>query len=162
MRQIPTPLPPASTSRSYTRLCVDVRGLFTAEMEHRGELHCLLTHVVRKNGQSNLLGRNWIRKLPDRVSYIHHVNKKPCHGTRGVKTPDCFRLATATQLHRPKCTLRVKGRCSAQILPPTSSPLRIGPEGESTAENGHHRTSRTIMDAYTEMWSSPVQLAKRS
>ncbi|BHF70235.1 hypothetical protein SprV_0301328500 [Sparganum proliferum] len=58
LQKLPSLLPASSTSHSYTGQNVEVRGVFTAEVEHDGELHYLPVHVVRGSQQPNLLGRN--------------------------------------------------------------------------------------------------------
>ncbi|BHF76352.1 hypothetical protein SprV_0501945000 [Sparganum proliferum] len=45
LQKLPSLLPASSTFRSYTGQNVEVRGVFTAEVEHDGELHYLPVHV---------------------------------------------------------------------------------------------------------------------
>ncbi len=77
LRQVLALLPPAPFLRSFMGQCVNVRGLYTAEVEHRGKLHYHPIHTVRTNCQPNLLGRKWISLLPDLVSYIRRVEENP-------------------------------------------------------------------------------------
>nr|VZI23925.1 unnamed protein product [Spirometra erinaceieuropaei] len=59
LQKVPSLLPASSTFRSYTGQNVEARRVFTAEVEHDGELHYLPVHVVRASQQPNLLGRNF-------------------------------------------------------------------------------------------------------
>ncbi|BHF77344.1 hypothetical protein SprV_0602044900 [Sparganum proliferum] len=45
LQKLPSLLPASSTFRSCTGQNVEVRGVFTAEVEHDGELHYLPVHV---------------------------------------------------------------------------------------------------------------------
>ncbi len=70
LTSIPTLLPPASTFHN-----ADLRGLFSAEVEHRGEVHYLPVRVVRKGQHANLLERNCLNRLPALLSYTHGVHE---------------------------------------------------------------------------------------
>ncbi|BHF70398.1 hypothetical protein SprV_0301344800 [Sparganum proliferum] len=60
LQKLPSILPASSTSRNYTGQNVEIRRVFTSELEHEGKHHYLPVHAVRGSQQPNLLGRNWI------------------------------------------------------------------------------------------------------
>ncbi|BHF85703.1 hypothetical protein SprV_1002887500 [Sparganum proliferum] len=101
LQKLPSLLPASSTFRSYTGQNVEVRGVFTAEVEHDGELHYLPVHVVRGSQQPNLLGRNWIKCVPSVLSYVHRIGANPALDSILVNHKDLFRDDSATQYRGP-------------------------------------------------------------
>ncbi|BHF82116.1 hypothetical protein SprV_0802525200 [Sparganum proliferum] len=101
LQKLPSLLPASSTFRSYTGQNVEVRGVFTAEVEHDGELHYLPVHVVRGSQQPNLLGRNWIKCVPSVLSYVHRIGANPALDSILVNHKDLFRDDSATHYPGP-------------------------------------------------------------
>ena len=73
LQKLPRLRPADTTFRSYTGQSVDVRGVFTAEVEHSGGVYHLPVHVVRGSRHPNLLGRNWIKSRPSVFSYVNQL-----------------------------------------------------------------------------------------
>ncbi len=55
----------------------EIKGLYTAEVEYKGELFNLPVHVVRRSQQPNLLGRNWINCLKMKAVHIRNIETTP-------------------------------------------------------------------------------------
>lgn len=90
LQPLPRLQPALSTFRSYTGQNVDVRGVFTAEVEHGGELHHLPVHVVRGSLHPNLLGRNWIKLLPAVMTNVNRLESNAALNTLLAKHQQLF------------------------------------------------------------------------
>ncbi len=72
-----TLIPPKSMVRSYAGQSLEIKGLYTAEVQYKWELFYLEVHVVRRSQQPNLLGRNWINCLKMKAVHIRNIETTP-------------------------------------------------------------------------------------
>ncbi|BHF83534.1 hypothetical protein SprV_0902667700 [Sparganum proliferum] len=130
LQKLPSLLPASSTFRSYTGQNVEVRGVFTAEVEHDGELHYLPVHVVRGNQQPNLLGRNWIKCVPSVLSYIHRIGANPALDSILVNHKDLFRDDSATHYRGPPVKFQFQSDFRPRFFKARTVPYAVAPKVE--------------------------------
>ncbi|BHF71979.1 hypothetical protein SprV_0401504100 [Sparganum proliferum] len=130
LQKLPSLLPASSTFRSYTGQNVEVRGVFTAEVEHDGELHYLPVHVVRGSQQPNLLGRNWIKCVPSVLSYVHRIGANPALDSILVNHKDLFRDDFATHYRGPPVKFQFQSDFRPRFFKARTVPYAVAPKVE--------------------------------
>ncbi|BHF63688.1 hypothetical protein SprV_0200668200 [Sparganum proliferum] len=130
LQKLPSHLPASSTFRSYTGQNVEVRGVFTAKVEHDGELHYLPVHVVRGSQQPNLLGRNWIKCVPSVLSYVHRIGANPALDSILVNHKDLFRDDSATHYRGPPVKFPFQSDFRPRFFKARTVPYAVAPKVE--------------------------------
>ncbi|BHF67484.1 hypothetical protein SprV_0301051000 [Sparganum proliferum] len=147
LQKLPSLLPASSTFRSYTGQNVEVRGVFTAEVEHDGELHYFPVHVVRGSQQPNLLGRNWIKCVPSVLSYVHRIGANPALDSILVNHKDLFRDDSATHYRGSPVKFQFQSDFRPRFFKARQSPMQS------------HRRSKKSWIAYRKrILSSPCNI----
>ncbi|BHF83536.1 hypothetical protein SprV_0902667900 [Sparganum proliferum] len=154
LQKLPSLLPASSTFRSYTGQNVEVRGVFTAEVEHDGELHYLPVHVVRGSQQPNLLGRNWIKCVPSVLSYIHRIGANPALDSILVNHKDLFRDDSATHYRGPPVKSQFQSDFRPRFFKARTVPYAVAPK---VAEELDRLQKADIIEPmqYSE-WAAPI------
>ncbi|BHF75795.1 hypothetical protein SprV_0501889200 [Sparganum proliferum] len=130
LQKLPSLLPASSTFRSYTGQNVEVREVFTAEVEHDGELHYLPVHVVRGSQQPNLLGRNWIKCGPSVLSYVHGMGANPVLDSILLNHRDLFRDDSATHYRGPPVNFQFQSDFRPRFFKARTVPYAVAPKVE--------------------------------
>ncbi|BHF65693.1 hypothetical protein SprV_0200870600 [Sparganum proliferum] len=154
LQKLPSLLPASSTFRSYTRQNVEVRGVFTAEVEHDGELHYLPVHVVRGSQQPNLLGRNWIKCVPSVLSYIHRIGANPALDSILVNHKDLFRDDSATHYRGPPVKFQFQSDFRPRFFQARTVPYAVAPKVEE--ELDRLQKADIIEPLQYSEWAAPI------
>nr|VZI21338.1 unnamed protein product [Spirometra erinaceieuropaei] len=154
LQKLPSLLPASSTFRSYTGQNVDVRGVFTAEVEHDGELHYLPVHVVRGSQQPNLLGRNWIKCVPSVLSYVHRIGVNPALDSILVNHKDLFRDDSATHYRGPPVKFQFQSDFRPRFFKARTVPYALAPKVED--ELDRLQKADIIEPVQCSEWAAPI------
>nr|VZI25197.1 unnamed protein product [Spirometra erinaceieuropaei] len=154
LQKLPSLLPASSTFRSYTGQNVDVRGVFTAEVEHDGELHYLPVHVVRGSQQPNLLGRNWIKCVPSVPSYVHRIGVNPALDSVLVNHKDLFRDDSATHYRGPLVKFQFQSDFRPRFFKARTVPYALAPKVEE--ELDRLQKADIIEPVQYSEWAAPI------
>nr|VZI52452.1 unnamed protein product [Spirometra erinaceieuropaei] len=154
LQKVPSLLPASSTFRSYTGQNVDVRGVFTAEVEHDGELHYLPVHVVRGSQQPNLLGRNWIKCVPSVLSYVHRIGVNPALDSILVNHKDLFRDDSATHYRGPPVKFQFQSDFRPRFFKARTVPYALAPKVEE--ELDRLQKADIIEPVQYSEWATPI------
>ncbi|BHF85174.1 hypothetical protein SprV_1002833500 [Sparganum proliferum] len=154
LQKLPSLLPASSTFRSYTGQNVEVRGLFTAEVEHDGELHYLPVHVVRGSQQPNLLGRNWIKCVPSVLSYVHRIGANPALDSILVNHKDLFRDDSATHYRGPPVKFQFQSDFRPRFFKARTVPYAVAPKVEE--ELDRLQKADIIEPLQYSEWAAPI------
>nr|VZI18723.1 unnamed protein product [Spirometra erinaceieuropaei] len=154
LQKVPSLLPASSTFRSYTGQNVDVRGVFTAEVEHDGELHYLPVHVVRGSQQPNLLGRNWIKCVPSVLSYVHRIGVNPALDSILVNHKDLFRDDSATHYRGPPVKFQFQSDFRPRFFKARTVPYALAPKVEE--ELDRLQKADIIEPVQYSEWAAPI------
>nr|VZI27167.1 unnamed protein product [Spirometra erinaceieuropaei] len=152
--KLPSLLPASSTFRSYTGQNVDVRGVFTAEVEHDGELHYLPVHVVRGSQQPNLLGRNWIKCVPSVPSYVHRIGVNPALDSILVNHKDLFLDDTTTHYRGPPVQFQFQSDFRPRFFKARTVPYALAPKVEE--ELDRLQKADIIEPVQYSEWAAPI------
>ncbi|BHF83082.1 hypothetical protein SprV_0802622400 [Sparganum proliferum] len=153
-QKLPSLLPASSTFRSYTEQNVEVRGVFTAEVEHDGELHYLPVHVVRGSQQPNLLGRNWIKCVPSVLSYVHRIGANPTLDSILVNHKDLFRDDSATHYRGPPVKFQFQSDFRPRFFKARTVPYAVAPKVEE--ELDRLQKADIIEPLQYSEWAAPI------
>nr|VZI04989.1 unnamed protein product [Spirometra erinaceieuropaei] len=154
LQKVPFLLPASSTFRSYTGQNVDVRGVFTAEVEHDGELHYLPVHVVRGSQQPNLLGRNWIKCVPSVLSYVHRIGVNPALDSILVNHKDLFRDDSATHYRGPPVKFQFQSDFRPRFFKARTVTYALAPKVEE--ELDRLQKADIIEPVQYSEWAAPI------
>ncbi|BHF61639.1 hypothetical protein SprV_0100461400 [Sparganum proliferum] len=154
LQKLPSLLPASSTFRSYTGQNVEVRGVFTAEVEHDGELHYLPVHVVRGSQQTNLLGRNWIKCVPSVLSYVHRIGANPALDSILVNHKDLFRDDSATHYRDPPVKFQFQSDFRPRFFKARTVPYAVAPKVEE--ELDRLQKADIIEPVQYSEWAAPI------
>ncbi|BHF69984.1 hypothetical protein SprV_0301303100 [Sparganum proliferum] len=154
LQKLPSLLPASSTFRSYTGQNVEVRGVFTAEVEHDGELNYLPVHVVRGSQQPNLLGRNWIKCVPSVLSYVHRIGANPALDSILVNHKDLFRDDSATHYHGPPVKFQFQSDFRLRFFKARTVPYAVAPKVEE--ELDRLQKADIIEPVQYSEWAAPI------
>ncbi|BHF62340.1 hypothetical protein SprV_0200542300 [Sparganum proliferum] len=154
LQKLPSLLPASSTFRSYTGQNVEVRGVFTAEVEHDGELHYLPVHVVRGSQQPNLLGRNWIKCVPSVLSYVHRIGANPALDSILVNHKDMFRDDSATHYRGPPVKFQFQSDFRPRFFKARTVPYAVAPKVEE--ELDRLQKADIIETLQYSKWAAPI------
>ncbi|BHF69103.1 hypothetical protein SprV_0301214400 [Sparganum proliferum] len=154
LQKLPSLLTASSTFRSYTGQNVEVRGVFTAEVEHDGELHYLPVHVVRGSQQPNLLGRNWIKCVPSVLSYVHRIGANPALDSILVNHKDLFRDYSATHYRGPPVKLQFQSDFRPRFFKARTVPHAVAPKVEE--ELDRLQKADIIEPLQYSEWAAPI------
>ncbi|BHF57884.1 hypothetical protein SprV_0100083000 [Sparganum proliferum] len=139
LQKIPSLLPASSTFRIYTGQNVEGRGVFTAEVEHDGELHYLPVHVMRGSQQPNLLGQDWIKYVPSVLSYVHQ---------------DLFRDDSATHYRGPPVKFQFQSDFRPRFFKARTVPYAVAPKVEE--ELDRLQKANSIEPVQYSEWAAPI------
>ncbi|BHF71327.1 hypothetical protein SprV_0401438300 [Sparganum proliferum] len=154
LQKLPSLLPASSTFRSYTGQNVEVRGVFTAEVEHDGELPYLPVHVVRGSQQPNLLGRNWIKCVPSVLSYVHRIGANPALDSILVNHKDLFRDDSATHYRGPPIKFQFQSDFRPRFFKARTVPYAVAPKVEE--ELDRLQKADIIEPVQYSEWAAPI------
>ncbi|BHF72125.1 hypothetical protein SprV_0401518900 [Sparganum proliferum] len=154
LQKLPSLLLASSTFRSYTGQNVEVRGVFTAEVEHDGELHYLPVHVVRGSQQPNLLGRNWIKCVPSVLSYVHRIGANPDLDSILVNHKDLFRDDSATHYRGPPVKFQFQSDFRPWFFKARTVPYAVAPKVEE--ELDRLQKVDIIEPVQYSEWAAPI------
>ncbi|BHF62060.1 hypothetical protein SprV_0100504100 [Sparganum proliferum] len=154
LQKLPSLLPASSKFRSYTGQNVEVRGVFTAEVEHDGELHYLPVHVVRGSQQPNLLGRNWIKCVPSVLSYVHRIGANPALDSILVNHKDLFRDDSATHYRGPPVKFQFQSDFRPRFFKARTVPYAVAPKVEE--ELDRLQKADIIEPLQYSEWAAPI------
>ncbi|BHF65666.1 ATP-binding cassette sub- E member 1 [Sparganum proliferum] len=154
LQKLPSLLPASSTFRSYTGQNVEVQGVFTAEVEHGGELHYLSVHVVRGSQQPNLLGRNWIKCVPSVLSYVHRIGENPALDLILVNHKDLFRDDSATHYRGPPVKFQFQSDFRPRFFKARTVPYAVAPKVEE--ELDRLQKADIIEPVQYSEWAAPI------
>nr|VZI49984.1 unnamed protein product [Spirometra erinaceieuropaei] len=154
LQKLPFLLPGSSTFRSYTGQNGDVRGVFTAEVEHDGELHYLSVHVVRGSQQPNLLGRIWIKCVPSVLSYVHRIGVNPALDSILVNHKDLFRDDSATHYRGPPVKFQFQSDFRPRFFKARTVPYALAPKVEE--ELDRLQKADIIEPGQYSEWAAPI------
>ncbi|BHF61674.1 hypothetical protein SprV_0100464900 [Sparganum proliferum] len=154
LQKLPSLLPASSTFRSYTGQNVEVRGVFTAEVEHNGELHYLPVHVVRGSQQPNLLGRNWIKCVPSVLSYVHRIGANPALDSILVNHKDLFRDDSATHYRGPPVKFQFQSDFRPRFFKARTVPYAVAPKVEEKLDR--LQKADIIEPLQYSEWAAPI------
>ncbi|BHF78236.1 hypothetical protein SprV_0602134800 [Sparganum proliferum] len=154
LQKLPSLLPASSTFRSYTGQNVEVRGVFTAEVEHDGELHYLPVHVVRGSQQPNLLGQNWIKCVPSVLSYVHRIGANPALDSILVNHKDLFRDDSATHYRGSPVKFQFQSDFRPRFFKARTVPYAVAPKVEE--ELDRLQKADIIEPVQYSEWAAPI------
>ncbi|BHF75193.1 hypothetical protein SprV_0501828800 [Sparganum proliferum] len=144
LQKLPSLLPASSTFRSYTGQNVEVRGVFTAEVEHDGELHYLPVHVVRGSQQPNL----------PVLSYVHRIGANPALDSILVNHKDLFRDDSATHYRGPPVKFQFQSDFRPRFFKARTVPYAVAPKVEE--ELDRLQKADIIEPLQYSEWAAPI------
>nr|VZI22677.1 unnamed protein product [Spirometra erinaceieuropaei] len=154
LQKLSSHLPASSTFRSYTGQNVEVRGVFTAEVEHDGELHYLPVHVVSGNQQPNLLGRDWMKCVPSVLSYAHRIGVNPALDSILVNHKELFRDDSATHYRSPPVKFQFQSDFRPRFFKDRTAPYAVAPKVEE--ELDRLQKADIIGPVQYSEWAAPI------
>ncbi|CAH8565704.1 unnamed protein product [Dicrocoelium dendriticum] len=152
LSSLPDLEPTDTVFRTYTGEVIDLLGKCQVRVQHQGRSHSLVLHVVPQ-APVNLLGRDWMKMLPQVLNTIHSVGEDTLESVL-KRYPEVFDEQQLGRLNNFKAKIHMSDSSTPKFFKARTLPYSLRPRVED--ELKRLQREGIIVPVQQAEWAAPI------